>query len=204
MEASYTISEEKLWREVSKSGKFHIQTRISCRSTWLKTWILCQFVVEEFHVELPKRSSSISSSKGVYRNASYGLMWTGLCYGFKWMKIKILLKGLVKVDTFRTNATISAEQSVEYTGKRIYGYIFEALPGSIPGATRFSEKLWVWNGVRSASWVQLRSCLEEIVAAPVQKSGNTALGIRCADHATVSVRKSWHKFSRQVAVSRSV
>jgi hypothetical protein len=40
-------------------------------------------------------------------------------------------------------------------------------PGSIPGATRFSEKQWVWNGVHSASWVQLRSYLEENVAAPV-------------------------------------
>jgi hypothetical protein len=26
------------------------------------------------------------------------------------------------------------------------------VPGSIPGATRFSEKEWVWNGVHSASW----------------------------------------------------
>jgi hypothetical protein len=30
--------------------------------------------------------------------------------------------------------------------------------GSIPGATRFSEKYWFWSGVYSASWVQLRSC----------------------------------------------
>jgi hypothetical protein len=29
-------------------------------------------------------------------------------------------------------------------------------PGSIPDATRFSEK-WVWNRVHSASWVQLKS-----------------------------------------------
>jgi hypothetical protein len=35
-------------------------------------------------------------------------------------------------------------------------------PGSIPGATRFSEKYWVWNGVHSASCVQLRSYLEKI------------------------------------------
>jgi hypothetical protein len=26
------------------------------------------------------------------------------------------------------------------------------VPGAIPGATRFSEKWWVWNGVHSASW----------------------------------------------------
>jgi hypothetical protein len=65
-------------------------------------------------------------------------------------------------------------------------------PGSIPGATRFSEKWWVWNGVHSASWVQLRSYLKGKVAAPVQKSENTAVEIRCTDHATPSIRKSCH------------
>jgi hypothetical protein len=39
--------------------------------------------------------------------------------------------------------------------------------GSIPGTTRYFEKQFVWNGVHSASWVQLRSYLEEKVAAPV-------------------------------------
>jgi hypothetical protein len=39
-------------------------------------------------------------------------------------------------------------------------------PGSIHGAIRFSE-YWVWNGVHSASWAQLRSYLKEKVAAPV-------------------------------------
>jgi hypothetical protein len=33
---------------------------------------------------------------------------------------------------------------------RVPGYRFRG-PGSIPGATRFSEKQWVWNGVHSAS-----------------------------------------------------
>jgi hypothetical protein len=37
------------------------------------------------------------------------------------------------------------------------------VPGSIPGTTIFSEKQWVWNGVHSASWVQLRSYLIEKV-----------------------------------------
>jgi hypothetical protein len=40
-------------------------------------------------------------------------------------------------------------------------------PDSIPGANRFSEKLWVWNGVHSASWVQFSSYLKEEVAAEV-------------------------------------
>jgi hypothetical protein len=34
-------------------------------------------------------------------------------------------------------------------------------PGSVPGATRFSEMWWVWHGVHSASWVQLRHYLKE-------------------------------------------
>jgi hypothetical protein len=41
------------------------------------------------------------------------------------------------------------------------------VPGSIPGATKFSEKYWLYNGVHSASWVQLRSYMEDIVAAQV-------------------------------------
>jgi hypothetical protein len=36
----------------------------------------------------------------------------------------------------------------------------------VPGATRFSEKQWVWNGVHSASRVKLKSYLKEKVAAP--------------------------------------
>jgi hypothetical protein len=40
-------------------------------------------------------------------------------------------------------------------------------PGSIPSATRFSEKYCIWNGVHSASGVEYRSYLEEIIAAPV-------------------------------------
>jgi hypothetical protein len=32
---------------------------------------------------------------------------------------------------------------------RVTGYRSRG-PGLIPGATRFSEKLWVWNGVHSA------------------------------------------------------
>jgi hypothetical protein len=44
------------------------------------------------------------------------------------------------------------------------------VPGSIPSATRFSNKLLVWNGALSASWGSLRSCLNAVVAAPVYKS----------------------------------
>jgi hypothetical protein len=39
--------------------------------------------------------------------------------------------------------------------------------------------------------------LEEIVAAPVKKTENTTGGIRCADHATSSTRKSWYYFAKK-------
>jgi hypothetical protein len=74
---------------------------------------------------------------------------------------------------------------------RVPGYKSRSL-GSIPGATRF---LWEVVGLEqghSVSWVQLRSYLKEKVASPVKKIENTAVGIRCADHATPSIRKRWH------------
>jgi hypothetical protein len=34
---------------------------------------------------------------------------------------------------------------------KILDCVIQLFPGSIPGASRFSEKQWVWNGVHSAS-----------------------------------------------------
>jgi hypothetical protein len=61
-------------------------------------------------------------------------------------------------------ANIFGQNIVHGQVVRVPGYRSRS-PGSIPGATRLSEK--VWNGGHSASWVQLRSYLEEKVAAPV-------------------------------------
>jgi hypothetical protein len=72
---------------------------------------------------------------------------------------------------------------------RVPGYRSRG-PSSIPGATRFSEKHWVRNKVHSASLVHLKSYLKEKVAAPVQETENTAVGIRHADHVATSVLKS--------------
>jgi hypothetical protein len=64
--------------------------------------------------------------------------------------------------------------------------------GSILGATSFSETKRVWNGVHSASWVQLWRYLEEKIAAPVYKTDNKAVRIRRVDHTTPFIRKRWH------------
>jgi hypothetical protein len=59
--------------------------------------------------------------------------------------------------------------SLFFNQDRLCGVVVK-VPGyrsrSIPGAPRASEKEWVWNMVHSTSRVQLRSYLEEKVAAP--------------------------------------
>jgi hypothetical protein len=45
--------------------------------------------------------------------------------------------------------------------------IIDTFMGSIPGAARFSEYLWVWNGVHSALVRVNKELLERKVAAPV-------------------------------------
>jgi hypothetical protein len=46
--------------------------------------------------------------------------------------------------------------------------------------------------------------LDRQVAAPVQKTENTAVGIRHADDLAPSISKSWQSLRRQAAVARSV
>jgi hypothetical protein len=86
---------------------------------------------------------------------------------------------------------------------RVPGYRSRG-PGSIAGATIFSEKQWVWNGAHSASRVQLRSYLIEKVAVAVWKVEITTVGIRQADHVALSILKRWHYLRRQAAVARTV
>jgi hypothetical protein len=46
--------------------------------------------------------------------------------------------------------------------------------------------------------------LDRKVAAPVQKTENTAVGIRHADHVAPFMRKSWQSLRREAAVTWSV
>jgi hypothetical protein len=46
--------------------------------------------------------------------------------------------------------------------------------------------------------------LDRKVAVPVQKTENTAVGIRHADHVASSISKRWKSLRRQEAVARSV
>jgi hypothetical protein len=62
-------------------------------------------------------------------------------------------------------------------------------PGSIPGATRFSEKWWVWDDP-----LILVSTTGELLE---RKSSGSGLeireyGIRRADHVAPSLHRSWH------------
>jgi hypothetical protein len=79
------------------------------------------------------------------------------------------------------------------------------VPGTIPGATRFSEKQWVWNGVHSAL-VRINDELRERkVAAPVYKTEiNDRGGSAARPRDTPLTTKVGTKFIRQVAVAQSV
>jgi hypothetical protein len=81
---------------------------------------------------------------------------------------------------------------------RVLGYRSGG-PGSIPGTTK-KKVVGLERGPLS-----LGSTTEELrdrkVAASVQKTENTAAGIR---HAAPFIRKSWHSLRRQAAVARSV
>jgi hypothetical protein len=46
--------------------------------------------------------------------------------------------------------------------------------------------------------------LEDIIAAPVNIAVNTAVGMRCVDHATLSISKRTHWVLWQAAAVRSV
>jgi hypothetical protein len=65
--------------------------------------------------------------------------------------------------------------------------------GSIPGASKFSEQHWVWNGVHSALVRINEELLERKVAAPVYKTEINDRGESAAlttQHP--SILKSWH------------
>jgi hypothetical protein len=63
----------------------------------------------------------------------------------------------------------------------------------IPGATRFSEKV-VGLERGPLSFVRITEELLELKSSSsgFRKSRLTAVGIRCADHVTPSIHKSWH------------
>jgi hypothetical protein len=71
---------------------------------------------------------------------------------------------------------------------RVLGYR-SGCPGSIPGTTR-KEKVGLQRGPLSLVSTTEEQ-LDRKVAAPVQKTENTAVGIRHADRVAPSIRRSW-------------
>jgi hypothetical protein len=94
-----------------------------------------------------------TGTESIFRNVA--------CLKYKFLKIGAGCVNLTKLSIFHLKTeTESSPRNFVRLNK-------SPDPGSIPGTTRFSEKQWVWNGVHSASSVQLKSYLEEKVAAPV-------------------------------------
>jgi hypothetical protein len=51
---------------------------------------------------------------------------------------------------------------------------------------------WEVVGLERGQLSLVRIIEELLVAAPVKKTELTVVGIRCVDHATLSIRRSWH------------
>jgi hypothetical protein len=72
--------------------------------------------------------------------------------------------------------------------------------GSIPGASRFSERQWVWNGVHSASWV-LVSITEELLGRNCSDFGQENWEYDRGDPLrwprNTSIHKSWYYFAKK-------
>jgi hypothetical protein len=64
---------------------------------------------------------------------------------------------------------------------RVPGYRSRGL-GSIPSATRFSEKMWAWNGAHSASVSTIEELLERKGGGFSLENQDYTVGICCADH----------------------
>jgi hypothetical protein len=78
-------------------------------------------------------------------------------------------------------------------------------PGSIPGTTKKKRRKIVGLERDPLSLVSTtEELLDRKVAAPVEKTENTAVGIRHGDHVAPFIRKSWQSLRRQAAVARSV
>jgi hypothetical protein len=74
---------------------------------------------------------------------------------------------------------------------RVLGYRPRG-PGSIPCATRFSEKYYVWNGAHSASEYIEEPLERKIKGSSLEYRDYGRRGKRRADYATLFMRKSWH------------
>jgi hypothetical protein len=84
---------------------------------------------------------------------------------------------------------------------RVLDYRSEG-PGSIPGTIR-KKVVGLERGPLSPVNTT-EELLDRKVAAPLQKTENTAVGICHADHVAPSIRKSWQSLCRQAVVARSV
>jgi hypothetical protein len=87
-------------------------------------------------------------------------------FGWSWSPVYlstnyILIVMLFLTDTRLPYTTLCLITIIPFTTCRTWRST------TIPGASRFSEKQRVWNGLHSASWGQLRSYWEENVVAPV-------------------------------------
>jgi hypothetical protein len=105
----------------------------------------------------------------------------------------IIVKGMSKVTLIRSALPLHLPLSLSIYIDRLCGLVFRVLsyrpggPGSIPGTTR--KKLVGLERGPLSLVCTTEELLDKKVAAPVQKTEDTAVGIRHADHVAPSIRK---------------
>jgi hypothetical protein len=81
--------------------------------------------------------------------------------------INLFIRSIYTLRACRTQETFSSSCTASVVWCSEFLATDPEVLGSIHGAPRFSERQRLWNGIHSASWGQLRSYLEEKVAAAV-------------------------------------
>jgi hypothetical protein len=91
----------------------------------------------------------------------------------------------------KPRTAVLAERQQQFTGLE--------LRVAVENVRKFGTEIHCYIKLRFVD-VITQACnwaLEEIVAAPVKKTENSTGGIRCADHATPPIRKSWNYVAKK-------
>ena len=110
---------------------------------------------------------------------TFTVLFISVCLILKKYGHLLFVMGIAKLGAFL--AISSARKTASVVQWSEFLATDTEVSGLIPGATRFSEQQWVWNGVHSG---QLRSYLNKKERLRSRKQRLTAVGIRCADHVT--------------------
>jgi hypothetical protein len=127
---------------------------------WSRSCSNCRFVASR------KSTNCLSEPSAEQINICKRVLLDRLCGQSSWLQIQRCGFDSQRYQIFWQVVSLEGRPlSLVSTIDRLYGLVVRVPgyrstgPGSIPSATRFSDKSWVWDGVHSASWVKLTACV---------------------------------------------